>query len=56
VSYLGLPSRRQYELDQIPHGRTTGLHFCFAQSDLDEFKAKMKLTQRRRHSKGKSGR
>ena len=29
---------RQFELDQIPHGRTNALHFRFAQSDLEEFK------------------
>jgi hypothetical protein len=40
--YLGLPWHRQFEMDQIPHGRTRGMHFCFAQSDLDTFKATMK--------------
>lgn len=40
--YVGLPVHRQFELDQIPHGRTRGMHFCFAQSDLDAFKATLK--------------
>lgn len=40
--YVGLPWHRQFELDQVPHGRTRALHFCFAQSDLDAFKATVK--------------
>lgn len=40
--YVGLPVHRQFELDRIPHGRTRGMHFCFAQSDLDAFKATLK--------------
>ncbi len=42
AAYVGLPWHRQFELDQIPHGRTNALHFCFAQFDLDEFKATLK--------------
>ena len=37
--YVGLPSYRQWDLYGIPHGRTRAMHYCFAQSDLDEFKA-----------------
>jgi prophage regulatory protein len=40
--YVGLPAHRQFDLDAIPHGRTRGMHFCFAQSDLDTFKATLK--------------
>jgi predicted DNA-binding transcriptional regulator AlpA len=40
--YVGLPVHRQFDLDAIPHGRTRGMHFCFAQSDLDVFKAALK--------------
>jgi len=40
--YVGLPVHRQFELDKIPHGRTRGMRFCFAQSDLDAFKATLK--------------
>ena len=48
AKYVGLPWHRQFELDQIPHGRTNALHFCFAQSDLDEFKATLKPAARGR--------
>jgi predicted DNA-binding transcriptional regulator AlpA len=44
--YVGLPVYRQFELDQIPHGRTRGMHFCFAQADLDTFKATLKPPSR----------
>jgi len=37
--YVGLPWHREQELIGVPHGRTTGMHHCFAQSDLDAFKA-----------------
>jgi hypothetical protein len=39
---------RQFELDQIPHGRTNALHLRFAQSDLDEVKATLKPRARSR--------
>lgn len=42
AAYVGLPWHRQSELDQIPHGQTNALHFCFAQSDLNEVKATLK--------------
>jgi excisionase family DNA binding protein len=44
--YVGLPVHRQFDLDAIPHGRTRGMHFCFAQSDLDVFKATLKPRDR----------
>ena len=40
--YVGLPSSAQWDLCSIPHGRTRAMHYCFAQSDLDEFKSKQK--------------
>lgn len=40
--YVGLPSHRQWDLHAIPHGRTRAMHYCFAQSDLDVFRATMK--------------
>lgn len=48
ASYLGLPWNREHELDTIPHGRTNLMHFCFAQSDLDEFKATLKIPTKAR--------
>jgi predicted DNA-binding transcriptional regulator AlpA len=48
AEYVGLPWHRDHELDQIPHGRTNALHFCFAQSDLDAFKATLKPAGRRK--------
>ncbi len=44
--YVGLPVHRQFELDKIPHGRTRGMHFCFAQSDLDAFKSALARSSR----------
>jgi predicted DNA-binding transcriptional regulator AlpA len=55
AKYVGLPWHRQFELDQIPHGRTKALHFCFAQSDLDAFKATLKSAPRRRSRRNGDG-
>lgn len=37
--YVGLKGYQQWDLHDIPHGRTKAMHYCFAQSDLDAFKA-----------------
>ncbi len=44
--YVGLPAYRQFDLNEIPHGRTRGMRYCFAQSDLDAFKATLKARAR----------
>jgi predicted DNA-binding transcriptional regulator AlpA len=52
--YVGLPWHRKGDLLEIPHGRTTGMHHCFAQSDLDEFKSTMPArTGKRQKPSGK---
>lgn len=47
ANYVGLRPHQQWDLRDIPHGRTVAMHYCFAQSDLDDFKA----TQNRRGTK-----
>ncbi len=45
--YVGLPSDPQWDLRAIPHGRTRAMHYCFAQSDLDAFRATLKLRRKK---------
>jgi predicted DNA-binding transcriptional regulator AlpA len=40
--YVGLPDSGQWDLCSIPHGGTNAMHYCLAQSDLDEFKSTLK--------------
>jgi predicted DNA-binding transcriptional regulator AlpA len=53
AQYVGLPWSRQWDLHAIPHGRTRAMHYCFAQSDLDDFKSTLKPARggRRRGAK-----
>ena len=46
--YVGLPDSVQWDLCSIPHGRTKAMHYCFAQSDLDEFKTTLKPRRTRK--------
>ncbi len=39
ANYVGLKWHQQWDLIRIPHGRTRAMHYCFAQADLDAFKA-----------------